>query len=116
MAGFRKFARAKTYQRHKPGVMNKLEERYSQHLNLLKAAGEVHEWWFEAFKFKLSDDKCTYTADFLVQLVDGTLEIHELKGFSRDDAIVKLKMMAMIFPFRCLLIKESKKSWVIKEF
>lgn len=116
MADFRKFARAKTYQRHKPGVMNKLEKRYSEHLNLLKAAGEVHEWWFEAFKFKLTEDRCTFTPDFLVQLPDGTLEVRETKGWFREDAKLKLKLMAALFPFRCFLVKEVKKSWVIKEF
>ena len=43
------------------------------------AAGIVFSWRYEAVTLKLAD-KTTYTPDFLVVLVDGSIELHEVKG------------------------------------
>lgn len=104
--------KAKARQRHKPGQMNGYERAYSEQvLEPQKLAGEILEYWFERFTLKLADD-CRYTPDFLVQLMDGTLECHEVKGsFFEDDAKVKLKVAAEMFPIFTfkLCIKQTKK-------
>src|SRR4029077_19801939 len=68
--------------------MNRTERRYSQHLEILRAAGEVRWWAFEAIKLRLAR-RTWYTPDFLVELPDGELTVHEVKGHWEDDARVK---------------------------
>lgn len=105
---------------HKPGKMNKTEAAYAgEVLALAKATGRVAWYAFEAVKLRLAD-KTYYTPDFLVMLADGTLEAHEVKGFWRDDARVKIKVAAELFPFRFMAIsKQTKKDgggWAAPEW
>ncbi|HMF56746.1 MAG TPA: hypothetical protein VK619_10420 [Pyrinomonadaceae bacterium] len=101
------------------GTMNRTEAAYADILQRRKLSGELLDWWYEAVTFKLADD-CRYTPDFMtVRAVTGQVEFHEIKGsFIRDDALVKLKVAAQMFPFVFYLcVKESKKSggeWKIK--
>lgn len=101
------------------GVMNKTEAEYAEHLYSRKLAGEVLEYWFEAMTFKLADG-CRYTPDFIVFLADGTLEAHEVKGFWSDDAKVKIKVAAGMFPFRFVamtrIAKKHGGGWKETEF
>jgi len=97
------FARGRTARRT-PGTMNKSEARYADVLAALRLEGKVAAYWFEAFTFKLAPDT-RYTPDFVVMLPDGTLEIHEVKGHMEDDAWVKLKVAASLFPFRAVLVR-----------
>lgn len=85
--------------RRAPGVMNKTEERYAQRLMLLHRAGEIEWYEFDAIKLRLAD-KTFYTPDFLVMLASGEIEVHEVKGHWEDDARVKIKVAASLFPFR----------------
>lgn len=97
-------ARAGLRQRHQPGVMNRSEAAYAAHLDVLKRCGEVIEYWFEQFTLKLAHDT-RYTPDFLVQMPDGELQLHEVKGHFEDDALVKVKVAAEMFPFRIVVVK-----------
>lgn len=99
--------------RHQPGVQNKLESQYALHLNELLAAGEIIWWKFESIKLKLGP-ACFYTPDFLVMLPDGTLELHETKGFMQDDARVKLSTCKEMYPFPIWIIRLVNKQWEIK--
>lgn len=91
-----KFARGV---RRKPGEMNKLEGAMAEHLKMLERSGEVAEWWFEGITLRLA--KLTrYTPDFLVLMADGVLECWEVKGHWEDDARVKIKVAAEMFPLR----------------
>lgn len=101
-------AKAKMYAlgRLKPGHMNKTEAAYAQHLELLKQAGEIHWFTFEGMKFRLADNTF-YTPDFNVMLANGELEQHEVKGFWQDDAKVKIKVAADLYPFRFIVIKKG---------
>lgn len=93
--------------------MNKTEAAYARFLDQQIAAGEVFEWRYEAIKLKLAR-KCFYTPDFFVLLPDGKVEFHETKGFMRDDAAVKIKVAAKLFPwFTFRLIFKKKKHWDI---
>lgn len=82
----------------KPIGMNKTEAAYDEHLRILKYAGKILYYEFEAIKFRLADNTF-YTPDFLVQQADGTLEVHEVKGHWEDDARVKIKVAAEHKPF-----------------
>jgi hypothetical protein len=95
---------------HTPGVMNKTEAAWGLVLEGRRCAGEVSWYRFESMTLKLAHD-CRYTPDFLVQLPDGTLELHEVKGFMRDDAAVKLKICAEVYPFKIWLVKRVAGAW-----
>ena len=98
-----------------PGTMNKLEERYAQHLELRKRAGEIVDYRYERLKFKLAE-KTFYTPDFMVTFQDR-IEIHETKGFWEEDARIKIKMAAELFPeFLFVGVYWKNKSWVFEEF
>ena len=106
----RRFAKGRPRPRHQPGVMNKAEAEYAVMLDTRKADGEVLEYWFERFTFKIADDT-RYTPDFIVMMPDGTLEAVEIKGFMEDDAFVKLKVFAEMFPFVVRLRTKKAKVW-----
>ncbi len=101
--------------RHKPGVMNKTEAAYAARLDLLLRAGEILRYEFEAAKFKLAPSTF-YTPDFMVIAADDVIEFHEVKGFWEDDARVKIKVFAAMYPFRVKAITLKKKEWVTEEF
>lgn len=84
--------------RLKTGTLNKTEQAYASFLELRRIAGEVAWWKFEGIKVRLADNTF-YTPDFAVMLADGILECHEVKGFWTDDARVKIKVAADIYPF-----------------
>lgn len=108
--------------RLKAGELNKTEEAYRAHLDMRRMAGEVLWYSFEPFRLNLAP-KTTYTADFLVQLASGHLEVHEVKGFWTDDARVKIKVAAKMLPvFKFVAIKRVDEgkgkapSWAVEEF
>lgn len=101
--------------RLKSGQMNKLEGAYAEHLKALQRAGEVNWWRFEGIKLRLAD-KTFFNVDFAVMLSNGELQMHEVKGFMMDDANVKLKVAADLYPFRFMLVRKAKGGqWTITE-
>lgn len=97
------------------GRMNGTEHAYSQRLELRKRAGEIAWYAFEAIKLRLADNT-SYTPDFFVMLSNGDLECHEVKGFMREDANVKIKVAAELFPFRFYLVRLKSKAWTIDTY
>ena len=94
--------------------MNKLETRYAQYLEALKFAGEIRDFRFEPFRLKLAKD-CTYCPDFFVVTRDGEFQVHECKGFMRDDAAVKLKVAAENFHWwQFKVIRWVKGQWEVR--
>ena len=94
--------------------MNKTEARYAQELELRKKVGEVEWYQFEGVTLKLGFD-CRYTPDFAVMLPNGDLEMHEVKGFFRDDALVKIRTAATMFPFRFMLVRLEAGAFNVQE-
>ena len=105
--------------RLKAGQMNKTEQAYFEHLTQRKHIGEILWFKFEGIKFRLAD-KTFYTPDFAVMNADNQIEIHEVKGFWQDDAKVKIKVAADIYPFPFIAVmKKAKKhggGWEFQEF
>lgn len=105
--------------RLKTGEMNKLEARYDTELWQLRHTGGVIWHKFEAVKLRLADNTF-YTPDFAVMIADGTMEMHETKGFWEDDARVKIKVAASLYPFRFKALKPlpAKRGggWEVEEF
>lgn len=94
--------------RLKRGSMNDTEAAYGRHLELRKAAGEVLWYAFEGIKFRLADSTF-YTPDFSVMLANNEIEIHEVKGFWQDDARVKIKVAAEMYPFKFIAVMPRSK-------
>ncbi|WP_235872814.1 hypothetical protein [Pseudoxanthomonas winnipegensis] len=106
---------ARARPRHVAGEMNKTEAAYAQHLDARIAAGEVLWWKFEAIRLQLAP-KTTLTVDFFVQLANSELEAHEVKGYWEEDARVKVKVAAALFPFRFIAVQKDGSSWKFEDF
>lgn len=90
--------------------LNKTEWAF---LNVLRSRGL--QWiGVQNITLKLADDT-RYTPDFFY-IHDGRLNANEVKGFFRDDAKVKIKVAARLFPWiRFTLVFKSKSGWEYKE-
>lgn len=103
------------------GTMNKTEAAYARHLMGRQAAGDVLWWAFEGLTLRLGN-RCSYTPDFVVQMADRSIELHEVKGaraIYRDDARAKTRMTASNFPFRMLAVYPTDSAcaaWETEEF
>lgn len=95
--------------------MNKTEAAYADALLCEKLAGKIVDYRFEPIKLKLAANT-TYTPDFMV-VTNDQIELHEVKGFWEDDARVKIKVAAQIFPeFLFVAVKKVKGGWEREEF
>ncbi|MBX5001860.1 DUF1064 domain-containing protein [Rhizobium lentis] len=105
--------------RLKTGERNKTEAQYETMLEDMRAAGDVLWYRFEGVKLRLADNTF-YTPDFAVMRADGLFECHEVKGFWQDDARVKIKVAAELYPFRFIAAVPRKKKdgggWAIEIF
>lgn len=101
------------------GSMNKTEAAYEAHLREQQHAGAVLWFKFEGVKLRLADNTF-YTPDFAVLPSACVLELHEVKGFWQDDARVKIKVAASLYPFRFIAVKARAKrdggGWEQEEF
>jgi hypothetical protein len=96
---------------------NGLEADYAALLEVRKRAGELHDWRYQPLRLILAD-RTTYEPDFLVIAPDLTLELHETKGWFRDDARVKVKVVARLFPwFKIVIVtrKSQRQGWQYEE-
>lgn len=94
--------------RLKTGTMNATERAYAAELELMRQSGEVAWYKFEGVKLRLADNTF-YTPDFAVMLINGALQMHEVKGFWTDDARVKIKVAADLYPFEFFALKARPK-------
>ncbi|ODU22763.1 MAG: DUF1064 domain-containing protein [Sphingomonas sp. SCN 67-18] len=105
--------------RLKQGAMNKTEAAYAADLRLAEIAGDIAWVRFEGLKLRLADNTF-YTPDFAVMRADGQMECHEVKGFWTDDARVKIKVAAEMYPFVFKAVRAlSKKAgggWAVEMF
>lgn len=109
MTGWQGQRRAWAQGRLKTGERNRSEADYEAYLRQRARAGEVLWYRFEGLKLRLADSTF-YTPDFALMLADGSLEVHEVKGFWEDDARVKVKVAAEMYPFRFVAVtKRAKK-------
>jgi hypothetical protein len=108
--------------RLKTGQMNKTEESYSKYLEDLKHARAIAWWKFEGVKLRLADNTF-FTVDFAVLNFSQELEMHEVKPrsgdsyFCMDDAKMKIKIAADMYPFKFLIAYPVKGGgWATEEF
>lgn len=109
--------------RLKTGAQNKTEASYEASvLRPAMMAGEVLWYRFEGLKLRLADNTF-YTPDYAVLRADGLLEAHEVKGSAHifaDDAKVKIKVAASLYPFRFIAVfprsKRDNGGWNVIEY
>lgn len=102
--------------RLKTGQMNGTESAYAKHLEHMKADGLIAWFKFEGMKFRLADNTF-YTPDFAVMRSDGAMQLHEVKGYWQDDARVKIKVAADMYPFDFIAIRKGKGGlWELENF
>ena len=105
--------------RLKTGERNKTELAYEEVLKALQRDGQIAWFKFEGVKLRLADNTF-YTPDYAVMLTNGQMEMHEVKGFWQDDARVKIKIAAELFPFRFLAVRPKPKKdgggWNVEVF
>jgi hypothetical protein len=51
-----------------------------------------------------------------VILANGEVEMHEVKGFWRDDALVKIKVAAAMHPYRFIAVQWKSGTWDMRYF
>lgn len=90
--------------------MNNLEREYASLLDMERQTNRIQWWKYEAVKLRLGDGTF-YTPDFMVVSKDGTVEMHETKGFMREAARVRLNTAAEMYPFRFVLVKKVGRAW-----
>lgn len=89
--------------------MNKTERAYADQLYSLQLAGEILQYEFEGVKLRLAPG-AFYTPDFLV-VTPERIELHEVKGFWREAAKVRIKTAAAKYPyFKFIVVKYDKPS------
>ena len=90
--------KATPYTLHGYRFANKGERDYALHLDALKQSGEIRDWAYGAVKFRVGLKISWYEPDFLVINPDWTITMHEYKGHWREDARVKIKAAAHLYP------------------
>ncbi|EPM0510234.1 DUF1064 domain-containing protein [Pseudomonas putida] len=105
--------------RLKTGEMNKTEAAYEEYLKDRQFVGHIAWYKFEGIKLRLADNTF-YTPDFAVMLANGEMQLHEVKGFWTDDAKVKTKIAANMYPFKIIAVtaktKKAGGGWAYQEF
>ena len=101
--------------------MNKTEAKFAEYLEQLKHLREIIDWKFEPMKIELAHNvkgkrnATTYTPDFLAVYPDH-FTFYEVKGFFRDDALVKIKVAAELYPwFVWQVVRLKKGEWIFEE-
>ena len=79
------------------------------YLERLKASGDILWWKFEPASLRLAP-KTFFKPDFMILRKDGLLIIDDTKGFMTDDANVKIKVAASMFPFQFRIVRKAGKA------
>lgn len=78
---------------------SKKEAGYAQELELLRK-GKAIKGYERQVNFRIAVNEhpiCGYRADFVVEQMDGTKEIHEVKGFATEVFRLKWKLMEALY-------------------
>ena len=103
----------------RPGVMNRLETRYSEFLEERRLRGEIVRWDYEPIKLRLAKGTY-YSPDFRVQVAEtGEIEFHEVKGCWQKYPAgrVKFKVAAETHSlYRFVGVEWRNKNWKFEFF
>ncbi len=95
--------------------MNKWETDYAQLLEYSKREGLISWYQFEPIKLWLGEG-AWFTPDFAIVtgLADGVqqLQFHEVKGFWREAAKVRIKVARSMYPFLFKTFRKLDGAWI----
>lgn len=80
-----------------PGTMNRWESEHARHLFNLVMAEEISGYCFEKFRLDLGG-KVKLIPDFFRLNNDGSFDVDDVKGFIREDSLIKFKIAAHQYP------------------
>jgi hypothetical protein len=86
------------------------EANWARYLNWLQARGDIRSWEYEAITFEFTKIKRGtrfYTPDFRVTNGDGSIELHEIKGYMDAKSQTSLDRMARYYPDVKLLLVDK---------
>jgi hypothetical protein len=105
--------------RHQRGTKkgpNKTEQAYAEYLAMLVALRQIRGYEYEPEVLDLGE-RCTYKPDYKVELLDGSFEQVDVKGFAEEDAIIKIKWAAKQYPhYLFVIVKKKGSGWSRREF
>lgn len=86
---------------------SKWEQQYAEHLELRRMAGQIRAWDYEPWRILIGVD-AWYTPDFRLLMPDGSIHWHEVKGYRREAAIVRIKAAALAHPNETFVLVTKK--------
>jgi hypothetical protein len=90
---------------------SKWEHAYANHLDMLQAAGRVLAWSYERDRLEIGIG-ARYTPDFAVMVPGDRLEYHEVKGYRREAAMVRIRAAALKYSeFTFVLVTKKDGQW-----
>lgn len=105
------------------GKMNRTETAYSQHLEVLRLAGEIVWWRFEPLTLRLTHPDAgqpiTYTPDFVILYPDGRTYMDDIKPPRKqaDDPAAKnrIKLAAEVYSlWEFRIVRRQGSNWTIE--
>lgn len=91
--------------------LNKTERAYLAYLRAIHPDAWIG---VQNITLKLAFD-CRLTPDFVIVYEDGSIEMVDVKGFQREDALIKMKIAARLFPWATFTIaSRSDVGWSYK--
>ena len=113
----KKPAPARPRAQHEPMRMNKLEKRFEDEiLRPSVTVGGILSYKFEPIKLRMAK-RTWYTPDFLAVRSDMVMVVYEVKGFWEDDARVKWKTCAELYPeFVFVAVQHKKGIWTYEYY
>jgi len=98
-------------------VRSSWEANYCRYLNWLASLGEIQGWEYEPETFEFDAIKRgtrSYTPDFKVTNLDGSVEYHEVKGWMDPKSSTKLKRMAKYHPDVTIILIDKDAYYAIR--
>lgn len=96
------------------GEMNQTEQRWARRL---EASEHVVSWKYEEEGYRYGAEDHTHWPDFWVQRQDGSIEIHEVKGYVKDAGRLRFLACADRHPeYRWMMVVQSSRqqAWECK--
>ena len=102
----------------RPKYRSKWEEQYAERLERDRKNREIDWWAYECIRLKIGAE-AWYTPDFITRVsfleAPDIFEFHEVKGYKREAAMVRLKAAALMYPFFTFFLVTKKGSRWTKE-
>ena len=88
-----------------------IEARYCNELALRVRARDIRSYRTQQkYPLLVGDTKvCDHIVDFIVEMNDGTKEVHEVKGKTTKDWVIKKKLFEALYPtMKYIVIRKAR--------